>query len=276
LLLSAPALTPAAAAAATGGTATGGTSGAPIEIVADQGIEWRQDTRTVIARGNARAVRGDLEVKAQVLSAEYREGRDGTTEVWRLEADGNVEISTPNEKIFADHSVFDNDRKLVVLTGSEPVRLQSGDTRVTAQDSMEYWTEIGKLVARGNATAQQRDRELRADTLIAHLSDDGGRTDDGGDGAGSSRLQRIEADSNVWVITPDEILRGDRGTYDVARGFATLTGSVRITQGQNQLNGCRGEIDLKARVSRLFACEGGGKDSNRVRGLIVPKSRNRD
>jgi len=43
-------------------------SSAPIEIEADEGIEWRRNEKVYIARGKARAARGDLEVKAVELS----------------------------------------------------------------------------------------------------------------------------------------------------------------------------------------------------------------
>ena len=44
----------------------------PIQITATQGIEWRQTDQEVIATGNAKAVRGDVTVKADRLIAHYR------------------------------------------------------------------------------------------------------------------------------------------------------------------------------------------------------------
>ena len=46
--------------------------GGPIDITASDGIEWRQDQREVIARGNARAVRGNVTVIGDRLIAFYR------------------------------------------------------------------------------------------------------------------------------------------------------------------------------------------------------------
>jgi lipopolysaccharide export system protein LptA len=242
-----------------------------IEIDAENGIEWRRDEQLVLARGNARAVRGDMTVRAQVLSARYREGADGSDEIWQLEADGNVEIRSPGETVYAEHATYDLDRRVVNLRGDR-VRLLTDGNEITA-DRMEYWTERRKLIARGNAEAVEGDRRLRAATLTAYLADPDSPA------AQSSRLERVEAKDDVWVITPSEVLRGDAGSYDAGRDMATLTGDVRITRGPNQLNGCRGEVDLRAGISRLLACEDegaggtGGTGGDRVRGLVIPESR---
>jgi lipopolysaccharide export system protein LptA len=53
--------------------------GGPIDITARDGIEWRQAERQVIARGDARAIRNNVTVTADRLTAWYRKkGGDGT------------------------------------------------------------------------------------------------------------------------------------------------------------------------------------------------------
>jgi lipopolysaccharide export system protein LptA len=74
----------------------------------------------------------------------------------------------------------------------------------------------------------------------------------------------------VRLVTPDEDIRADRGTYDLDSGVATLDGSVKIVKGNNELNGCSGEINLKTGVSKLIACR--GEADGRVRGIILPES----
>ena len=46
--------------------------GGPVDITSTDGIEWRQEQRVVIARGNARAVRDGVTVNAGRLLARYR------------------------------------------------------------------------------------------------------------------------------------------------------------------------------------------------------------
>ena len=84
----------APAAMAQGFSLSGGDSDAPIAIEAEQGIEWQREKQVYIARGNARASRGDVTVYADSLTAHYRSDPGGGTEIWRLEANGNVRITS--------------------------------------------------------------------------------------------------------------------------------------------------------------------------------------
>ena len=53
------------------------TPGAPtpghIEVTADKSLEWYQDQRLYVARGNAKAIRGDMTVTADLLTAHERD-----------------------------------------------------------------------------------------------------------------------------------------------------------------------------------------------------------
>ncbi|SUS04405.1 conserved exported hypothetical protein [uncultured Defluviicoccus sp.] len=239
----------------------------PIEIQADQGIEWRREDKIVFARGNARAVRGDLTVEARVLSARYRERADGTTEIWEVNADGDVRIASAAETLAGDRATFDLANSVLLLTGDR-LRLESGDSVITAEESMEYATRARTLVATGNVHARQGEREVRAKRLKAFLRPANQAAAQNATG-GSSRLRRIEAEGNVRIVTPNDVMRSDQAVYDLDAGVAQLTGAVKITRGETQLNGCTGEMDLKTGVSRLLAC-GGTANTGRVHGLIAP------
>lgn len=239
----------------------------PVEIQADQGIEWRSEDKIVFARGNARAVRGDLTVEARILSARYRERADGTTEIWEVNADGDVRIASASETLAGDRATFDLANNVLLLTGDR-LRLVSGDSVITAEESMEYATRTRALVATGNVYARQGEREVRAKRLKAFLRP-ANQAAKPSAGEGASRLRRIEAEGNVRIVTPNDVMRSDQALYDLDAGFAQLTGAVRITRGETQLNGCKGDIDLKTGVSRLLPCSGTA-DTGRVRGLIAP------
>ncbi|MGF1640009.1 MAG: LptA/OstA family protein [Rhodospirillales bacterium] len=240
-----------------------GPSAPPIDVRAERGIEWLRGERIIRAIGDVRALRGDLEVRADVLSAHYRERADGNTEVWRVVGDGNVRITTPSETAYADKGVYDLDSAVVVLSGATPVRLVTAEAEVTADRQIEFRPETQTLVAQGNAIAVKGDSRLKAETLTAHFSRETGE---------GSRLKRVEAAGDVHLTTPNEVLRADRGVYDLETGIASLLGSVRITRGENQLNGCRAEIDMNAGRSKIFGCGPGEDGGRRVRGLIQPEA----
>jgi lipopolysaccharide export system protein LptA len=227
----------------------------PIEINAAQGIEWQQRNKAYIARGNARAAQGDVAVHADVLTAYYRDTEGGGTEIWRIDAERNVRIVTPTQRAYGEKAVYDVDNGVLVLTGK--VRLDTETDRITARDSIEYWEKRNLAVARGNAVAIRGENRLRADVLTAHFAKDK---------KGKARVRQVDAFDNVVITTPDEIVRSSRGIYDVETGIATLTGSVKITRGTDQLNGAYAEVNLNTGVSRIFGRGRGG-----VQGIFTPE-----
>lgn len=248
----------APAAMAQGFSLSGGDSDAPIAIEAEQGIEWQREKQVYIARGNARASRGDVTVYADSLIAHYRSDSGGGTEIWRLEANGNVRITSLTETAYGDKGIYDADGGVLVLTG-RIVRMETPTEEITARQSLEYWEEKRMAVARGEAVAVRADERLRADVLVAYFRE--------GEG-GELEMYRLEAFRDVHVSTPTEILRADYGNYDIESSIVTLTGSVKITRCNTQLNGEYAEMNLNTGVSRLLSGPGteGGQP---VQGLFL-------
>jgi lipopolysaccharide export system protein LptA len=260
------------------------THGGPIAISASEGMEWRQDQREVIARGNARAVRQNVTVTADQLIAFYRpksgaatqpmqtaaNGPDiGSNEIYRVEAEGNVRIFTPTDQVQGDHAVYDLDKAVLVVTG-RALKLTTPNDVLTARDSLEYWSQKHMAVARGDAVVVTNDgRRLSADTLTAYTSDTPAspsqqqRQDE--PLVTSGKLQKVEAFGNVVVRTATDTAIGDRAVYTPETGIARLAGRVRITRGDNQLDGTEAEVNMKTGIARLLAGTGG-----RVQGLVIP------
>ena len=238
--------------------ATGGNS--PLQINADNGIEWRRDEQVYIARGNAVAEREDLSVSADRLLAYYREVA-GETEFYRIEAHGDVEVVLPEDVAYGDVGIYYSDRKVAVLTGDN-LRLDMADGSVVrARDSLEYWEDFeGRpvAVARGDASMQSDADLIEADTLTASFTEDV---------QGERVLDRVDAIGNVRIRTPNEFAVGNEGIYYAIDDRAVLAGDVKITQGPNQLNGDRAEVDFETGISRLLPGSG-----TRVQGLLVPQS----
>lgn len=241
----------------------GGTGGdEPIDVYAENGIEWQQENSLFIARGDARAVRGQVEVLSDELRAYYREGDVGQSEIWRLDALGNVRIVSNTETAYGDRAIYNADQQVLVIDGKKP-RLESGKDILTATQQLEYWETKKFAVARGNAVATREKKQVRADVLVAHFNQDS---------RGKSQVYRIDAYDNVRVKTESETAVGDRGIYNVESGVAVLTGNVTMVRDTNTLNGCRAEVNLNTGVSKLFACPN-QQGSNRVRGTFIPKKR---
>ncbi|WP_417803505.1 LptA/OstA family protein [Thalassospira lucentensis] len=234
-------------------------NGGGLEVEADNGIEWRRNEQVLIANGNAVAKRGTSRIDADELRALYRD-RDGNSEIYRIVATGNVTLSSDTDVATGDKAVYDIDKAVVVLTGND-LKYKTPKETLTAQESLEYWETDRIAVARGNAVAVAGNRTLRGDTLTARF--------EAGKG-GTNELRRIDGDGNVTIRTPTDFVVGNQGVYDAKTGIATLIGSVKITRGENQLNGDRAVVDLNTGISRLTTNgDGGGK--SRVRGLLIPE-----
>jgi lipopolysaccharide export system protein LptA len=270
--------------------------GGPIDITAQDGIEWRQAEQEVIARGDARAQRGGVTVTADRLTAWYRKkataavtpatatpaaglAGDPSTEgneIYRLQADGHVHIFTATDQAQGDKATYDLDQSVLVMTGHD-LKLTTPNDTITARDDLEYWPQRHMAVARGDAVVVTTDaKRVAADTLVAYTTDSppsaGSGTaaatsaKPGGDPlAASGRLERVEAFGHVSVRTATDIVTGDRGVYVPDTGRARLVGNVHITRGQNQLNGAEADVNMKTGIANLVAQKAG-----RVHGLVVP------
>ncbi len=240
----------------------GGASDLPIEIYADDGIEWQQENLVFLARGNARAVRGEVTVFGDELRAYYRENPDGSTDIWRLDAYGNVRIKTAQETAYGKKAIYQIDEGVMVLSGGR-VRLVTPTDEIFADKQIEYWENKQMAVARGNALAVRANKRLRADVLAAYFRIDK---------QGENKLYRIDAFDRVKIVTDTDTATSDRAVYNVESGIATLTGSVKLVRGQNVLRGCSAEINLNDGVSKLYSCPatavGAGE---RARGVLRPQ-----
>ncbi|MEO9189613.1 MAG: LptA/OstA family protein [Acetobacteraceae bacterium] len=292
--------------------------GGPIAITSRDGIEWLQQQHEVIAMGDARAVRGNVTVTADRLIAFYRKKADapgttptpaatlptatpptaaspaantgspldttgtdeGSNEIYRLEARGNVVIVTPTDRAQGDNAVYDLDQAVMVMTGGA-LRLTTPNDVLTARDDLEYWSAKHMAVARGDAVVITKDnRRITADVLVAYTTPDNAppagtptkvsASANNDDPLGAGKLQKVDAFGHVVVSTPTDVVTGDRGVYVPDTGIAVLVDHVRITRGQNQLEGSEAQVNLKSGVSRLLATRQGRGADGRVQGLLVP------
>ena len=273
--------------------------GGAIDVTADNGIELRQNEQKAIARGNARAVRGDVTVDADVLTAFYRRkggaaaktatgatpGPDtGSNEVYRLEATGHVRIYTATDLAVGDRAIYDIDQAVLLMTG-DAMKITTPQQVMTARDTMEYWSQKHMAVGRGLAVVTTSDgRRLSGDVLVGYTTPPppaGAAPAAGATPAPapakpptspgtspittSGKLQRVEAFGNVEVRTVTETFRGQKAVYVADSEIARLAGNVRVTRGQNQLNGDEAIVNMRTGIYTMTKAPGG-----RVQGLVIP------
>lgn len=229
----------------------------PIEISAQNALEWKQGQKQYVARGRVIARQGDTEIHADEMTADYRDKTGDQPAIYRLTALGNVKIISGNGQntVTGDHAVYDVDQKHAVMTGQN-LRMDAPDQIVTADEQFEYWAAEGRVIATGNAVATRGSDQIAADAITAWLADDAN---------GKRVMTRAEAVGNVVITTPTEKATGSRADYVRATDTATLAGPVTITRGENILNGAHATMNLKTGVSTLA---GSGDKGGRVTGVF--------
>lgn len=268
---SAPAADAPAAPAAKGGGGSsllGSNKGqGPLEVTSENGIEWQQDVKAYIARGNAVAKRGQTTLYADVITAYYRDiPNTSQTEIWRVVADGHVRITTPTQQVVGDHGIYDIDQAVVIMTG-QALKLTTPQDVVTARDSLEWYDAKQLAVARGDGVAVRGERRLRGDTLVAQVVQAPGE---------DSRISRVDAKGHVIVSGPNgQVGTGDRGVYNADTGIATLVDHVTVARGDDTVVGQYGVVDLQTGVSRILPRPPSAEDATRgrVQGMIMPRQK---
>jgi lipopolysaccharide export system protein LptA len=276
----------------------------PLQVQADSGIEWQQDAKAYIARGNAVATRGPTQVHADTLIARYREAKGGgnggdaggNTEIYRVEADGHVTMTREGQTIIGDRAVYDLDQALMVVTG-KMLKLTTATDLVTARDSLEWYDQKQVAVARGNALASRNGKTIKADILTAYMVKTkpadakapakvakaplpaAGKTSPipasapgsgPGSGAADSKISRVDAQGHVVVTNALDTGRGDYGVYNAESGICTLVDNVVIARGKDVIKGQYGVMDLNKNVSRMLPSAGApGGAPQRVQGLFI-------
>lgn len=280
----------------------GGPPGAPpvpIQITASQGIQWQQGNETVVATGNAKAVRGAVTVTADQLVAHYRKKAgaasatpapaanassdpldQGNSEIYELDAIGHVHIYTATDNAWGDHAVYSLDSDVLVLTGQH-LKLTTPHDVITAKDAIEYYSVKREAVARGDALIVADDgRSIAADTLVGYLAPPatapGAAPAPASSAAGTAdslgqagQLRKVDAFGHVVIHTTTDTATGNTGVYLPQTGQARLGGDVHIIRGPNELTGSDALMNTKTGIATLLAGPGG-----QVAGTILPNSAN--
>ena len=235
-------------------------AGEKLEITADGGLEWHRNEKLFRALKNVRAQQGTLIIRSAVLIARYKEGQGGAMTIQEVEAAGDVVIESSESKAYGERAVYNIDKGQAVMTG-KGLKLITKEHTVTARERFEYLTTQGKLKAIGRAAATQGENRIEADELSAVFAQDK---------AGKRVLKTLEANGNVVITTPTEVLRGERGVYNATTNVAELSGNVRIKRGDNELEGDTAKVDMNTNVSSIT---GGAKGPDgRVRAVFYPGS----
>ncbi len=141
-------------------------------------------------------------------------------------------------------------------------------------DQLQVFDAERKAVYSGNVDAVQDKARLRSKLLTIEFNPRERRVgSEAGLGSGFGTVKKLIAEGEVFYITPDEKVRGDRAEYDYQNDTITMTGNVVLTRGEEGvINGTRLVIDIASgratvtsegkRVLSIFSTDSKSKKSN--------------
>ncbi len=137
-------------------------------------------------------------------------------------------------------------------------------------DSLEVVNNECTSIWSGSAEALQDRTRLRADVLKTFSAKGPARQGSQSGQSSCGALERMEATGNVFYVTPQQRVRGDRAVYDVTSEKIVITGDVVAVSGQNVIRGDRLVVNVATGNAQMESgAKGPGKA--RPRAVIFPK-----
>ena len=148
-----------------------------------------------------------------------------------------------------------------LATGSNaPVDITADEGEVVNSQCLSIW--------RGDAEALQATTRLRAKVIRVFSSPKPGVAANSQGRCGAT--QRLEAEGDVYYVTPSQAVRGDRAVYLAETDIITITAADVVTQGRSVARGDRMTVRVKTGQVNLESSVKGRGKPGRVRGVFYP------
>ena len=238
-------------------------NGEPVEIYAEQGIEWHKNDNKYLAIGNAIAKSGKMSVNSDRIEAFYEESDNSGMDIKLVKAHRNVVVTDENLKIVGGKLAEYNLRKDYFSIFGKNLILTSQENKLESKNKMEYWRTKGVAIASGKAKAQKGNEfKIEAEKLVWYLNENDKKID----------VKKIFGFENVSIYTNNEVAFSDKALYNKESGICKLFGNVKLQKGDSFLTGDYAEVDLNKGISKLLPAPNFDKlNENRVRALIDKK-----
>lgn len=228
----------------------------PVEIEADTQLEWLRQEFMYRATGNVVITQGDTIIRGDYAEA-YYDGKIGPSALTTMKVKGNVVMTNLDRVIRGDVADYDATNEILVVTG-ENVSLTAPKMTATSKERMEYHAKDNKAVLQGNAEVSQPGQKIKAAKITAFFDE---KTD---------QLIRAQAVGSVLITKQaangTDIAQSRQADYDVRSNSVELKGDVKLTRGDNHMQGDHAVIDLATGYSTMKNTAGAGK--GRVRAVF--------
>jgi lipopolysaccharide export system protein LptA len=137
-------------------------------------------------------------------------------------------------------------------------------------DEQEVITSQCKTIFRGAVEVLQDKARMRASTMtVYNRRKVPGKASSTPGGNDCGDVDHVEADGNVFYVTPEQTVRGDHAVYDYATDTIVVTGDVVAVQGQDVARGDRMTIKTKTNDVKMES-NATGRGKPRVRAVLYP------
>ena len=109
-------------------------------------------------------------------------------------------------------------------------------------DSMQWDKQLGQAIATGNAKAIQGQTTIKANKIIAVLSEDN-----------SQQIKELQAIGKVVFLKDKQLATGDKATYYINLDKVIITGNVELKRDDNIIKGEKLIIDFLSGLSKMEA-----------------------
>ena len=191
----------------------------------------------VVAIGNAMVKQGQKTIKADTLIAFFT--TNNRKDIERIEAYGNVSITTPTEQATGAAGYYD------VRNGK-----------------LELFKQLSGVKATKYVLLRQDKNTITSDYVEAYFTNDK-----------NPQIKYAQALGNVLVTTEKGTARGSKGVYNPQKKLVELFGAVQIEQDGNFINGSYAQTDLATSISRI---QGDETTGGRISGIFYNKRKNKN
>jgi len=152
---------------------------------------------------------------------------------------------------------------------------QSGAPVDITADQLDVQNQKCMAVYTGDAEALQDTSRLRANTITIYNKilppRSGAQNASGQPGSQNcGTLDRMEADGQVYYVTPSQVVKGDHAVYNADDKTIIVTGDVVVAQGKNVTAGTKLVINTDTGVATMASNVTGRGKSGRVRTVVYP------
>lgn len=218
-----------------------------IVITAEKQVDVYQEENKVVAVGDAVAVKDNITVKAQKLTAffEKKQNNDGTetNAIDKMYADDQASLHMEKADVYGDSIEYNVTEDFMLVKG-KPAVVQNNKAKVSATESIIYYPTLSKAVAKGNVIADNGKNKIFSDVMETYFKKDKN---------GEMTLERVEIPKNPKILTDNGNVKAKSGIYYPDQGMVYMYDDVVITQNGNTLKGDKAETNLNTGVSRILS-----------------------